>query len=84
VQAMVARVNQIAIVVDDSGPGVPVEHRQRLFEPFFTTRSDGTGLGLANASKIAREHGGQIRLEERPGAGARFVLEIPAVSQTTS
>jgi signal transduction histidine kinase len=67
----------VAVVVDDSGPGVAAEHRGRLFEPFFTTRTDGTGLGLANADKIAREHGGQIRLDEDSGQGARFVLELP-------
>ena len=49
----------------------------RLFEPFFTTRADGTGLGLANARRIAAEHGGQVRAENRTPSGARFTLHLP-------
>lgn len=70
---------RVEIIVDDSGPGVAAEHRHRLFEPFFTTRSDGTGLGLANAARIATEHGGSIRLDDRD-RGARFVFELPVAA----
>ncbi len=76
VSASASAPGQVGIVVQDSGPGVPAEHRARLLEPFFTTRADGTGLGLANASKIAAEHGGIIRLDSGTG-GARFILELP-------
>lgn len=66
----------IDVLVVDSGPGVPTDVRQRLFEPFFTTRSDGTGLGLANAQRIAKDHGGRIELRDR-APGACFVLHLP-------
>lgn len=67
----------IDFVVEDSGTGIGDEALAQLFEPFFTTRSDGTGLGLANARKIAEEHQGQIRAENRAEGGARFVLHLP-------
>jgi two-component system sensor histidine kinase FlrB len=49
----------------------------RLFEPFYTTRSDGTGLGLAIARGVARAHGGSIDVMSSPGAGAEFILSLP-------
>lgn len=62
--------------VEDEGPGVPAAERERIFEPFFTTREKGTGLGLPLARKIARAHGGELRLESSL-AGAAFTLELP-------
>ena len=64
--------------VSDSGPGIRLDDFQRIFEPFFTTRPGANGLGLTICNRIAQEHGGRIRLESSPGAGARFVLELPA------
>jgi two-component system sensor histidine kinase FlrB len=49
----------------------------RLFEPFYTTRSDGTGLGLAIARGVARAHGGGIEVVSSPGTGAEFILSLP-------
>jgi signal transduction histidine kinase len=66
------------ISVIDDGPGVPPEIAARLFEPFVTARSGGTGLGLVAARQIAERHGGSLVLESRPGArGARFSLYLP-------
>jgi signal transduction histidine kinase len=67
----------VELVVADSGPGVPPELRGRIFEPFFTTRSRGTGLGLAVARQIVDAHGGQLAVDERPGGGARFRIQLP-------
>jgi signal transduction histidine kinase len=67
----------VEIDVTDSGPGVPAEVRGRVFEPFFTTRARGTGLGLAVAQQIVEAHGGTIAVGDRPGGGARFTLRIP-------
>ena len=65
------------VVVDDDGPGVSEEVRERLFAPFVSTKPSG-GLGLALARRLARLHGGEVALGQRPGVGARFVLTLPA------
>ena len=68
----------VELAVADSGPGVPHELRERVFEPFFTTRAKGVGLGLAVARQIVEAHGGRIEVGEGPGGGARFALTLPA------
>lgn len=68
----------VEIDVADSGPGVPEELRARVFEPFFTTRDKGTGLGLAVARQIVEAHEGRIDVAERPGGGALFRIALPA------
>ena len=69
----------VVIEVADTGPGIPPEHRDRIFEPYFTTKESGTGLGLALAYKIVQEHDGSITVESRVGSGATFLIMLPAV-----
>lgn len=64
----------VRIVVEDNGKGLPVESRERLTEPYMTTRSKGTGLGLAIVKKIMEDHGGLLSLDDREGGGARISL----------
>jgi two-component system nitrogen regulation sensor histidine kinase NtrY len=64
----------VRIVIEDNGKGLPVEGRERLTEPYMTTRSKGTGLGLAIVKKIMEDHGGLLTLEDREGGGARISL----------
>jgi len=64
-------------VITDTGPGIPPENLDRIFEPYFTTKEGGTGLGLALTHRIILEHRGSIRAENVPGGGARFVIELP-------
>lgn len=68
-----------AILVEDTGPGIPPDHIDDLFTPFFTTKpsGEGTGLGLAITRDLVREHGGEISAANRPEGGARFELEFP-------
>jgi len=65
------------VEVEDSGPGIPPEHRARIFEPYFTTKDGGTGLGLAIAARILQEHGGKLDVGGEPGQGARFSVVLP-------
>jgi signal transduction histidine kinase len=71
----------VEIGVADSGPGVPENLRGRVFEPFFTTRDKGTGLGLAVARQIVEAHAGRIDVAERPGGGALFRISLPAAGR---
>jgi len=64
----------VRIVIEDNGKGLPVEGRERLTEPYMTTRSKGTGLGLAIVKKIMEDHGGLLTLDDREGGGARISL----------
>ncbi|RKH05982.1 HAMP domain-containing protein [Corallococcus sp. CA053C] len=68
------------IEVEDDGPGIPAEHRARIFEPYFTTKDGGTGLGLAIAARILQEHGGRLEVGGDPGHGARFSVVLPRAS----
>ncbi|MDX9862691.1 MAG: ATP-binding protein, partial [Rhodospirillales bacterium] len=66
--------SRIVIEVEDNGVGLPEEYRDRLTEPYVTTRDKGTGLGLAIVKKIMEDHGGDLLLEDRVGGGARISL----------
>jgi len=68
----------VALTVRDSGRGIAADDLPRIFEPFFTTREHGTGLGLAITRQIVDGCGGSIRAESAAGAGATFVVELPA------
>lgn len=68
---------RVRIEIADAGTGIPVEARERLFEPFFTTRKDGTGLGLPIAEQIIRNHRGRVLLERTGAAGTVFAVELP-------
>jgi len=67
----------LAFSIRDNGPGLTASVTARLFEPFFTTRSEGTGLGLAIARGVARAHGGNIEAISAPGCGTEFIVTLP-------
>ena len=68
----------VEFVIEDTGPGIKDEDMHKLFEPFYTTKATGTGLGLSNTEKIVQNHGGTITAENMTNGGARFIIRIPA------
>ena len=73
----------LAVTIADHGPGIPAEFRQRVFEPYFTTKADGTGLGLALVRLTLEAHRGTISVSETAGGGATFLIVFPPPSSTT-
>lgn len=68
---------RLRLSVTDTGPGIPADQLRRVFELFFTTKSHGTGLGLAVAKKIVERHGGTIGVDSAVGKGTTFTIEVP-------
>jgi signal transduction histidine kinase len=66
----------LVVTVADHGPGIPAELRQRVFEPYFTTKQDGTGLGLALVRQTIEAHNGTISVVDTPGGGATFSVVL--------
>jgi signal transduction histidine kinase len=67
----------IELTVADTGCGISIEDKEKLFLPYFSTKNRGTGLGLAIVSHILAEHGARVRVEDNRPAGARFYVDIP-------
>jgi signal transduction histidine kinase len=70
-------VGGVVVEIRDSGPGIPLEVRDRLFEPFVTTRAGGTGLGLPISLRIVEGHSGELHLDSLPGEGTAAVVWLP-------
>jgi protein-histidine pros-kinase len=69
----------IEVLVEDSGPGIPVEARLRVFEPFYSTKKNGghLGTGLSSAQQVAQDHGGAIEIDPADGGGCRVRVVLP-------
>jgi signal transduction histidine kinase len=65
------------IAIEDNGPGIPVAILPKVFEPLFSTKSFGTGLGLPMVKQIVEQHGGEIAIDSEPGSGTRVTLRLP-------
>ncbi|HEX9291931.1 MAG TPA: sensor histidine kinase, partial [Anaeromyxobacteraceae bacterium] len=76
--------DRAVLTVADEGPGIPEDVRERIFDPYFTTRHEGTGLGLAIVKKIVLQHGGEIAAGARPGGGASFAIALPLATPVTA
>jgi C4-dicarboxylate-specific signal transduction histidine kinase len=68
---------EVSVTVDDAGPGIAPEAREHMFEPYFTTKADGFGMGLAISRSIVESHGGSIEAVNVAGGGARFTVTLP-------
>jgi signal transduction histidine kinase len=77
--------DEIALSIQDDGPGIPSDELTHLFEPFFTTKETGTGLGLAICYDIVQSHGGRIDVKSKLNQGAKFIVWLPlAASELVS
>jgi signal transduction histidine kinase len=74
----------VEVEIVDSGPGIPAEHRERIFQAFISNDADGTGLGLPIARELAVALGGRIELDSSPGSGSRFRLVLPVEGGSTT
>lgn len=72
--------NNVEILVCDNGPGIEKEKLKNIFDPFYTTRNDGTGLGLAVVKAIIHAHKGEVMVDSRNGIGTTFIVQIPLVN----
>ncbi|HZW08242.1 MAG TPA: HAMP domain-containing sensor histidine kinase [Phycisphaerales bacterium] len=70
-----------AVRVIDTGPGIPAETLPRIFQPYFTTKGGGTGLGLPTARRLIEEHGGTLTVDSAPGRGTTFIATLPLVER---
>jgi C4-dicarboxylate-specific signal transduction histidine kinase len=73
----VLQANAVVLYMQDSGPGIPIEQMTRLFEPFYTTKDQGTGLGLTIANTLVEANGAQLELVPGDWSGARFAMIFP-------
>ncbi len=67
----------IVISVTDTGPGIPLSHRSKIFDPFYTTKTNSSGIGLSICHRIILDHGGSLKYHSSKGRGARFTIELP-------
>ncbi len=81
-----AQANKLYMEISDNGPGIPPEVREKLFQPYFSTKKHGTGLGLAIVHKIVSEHNGYIRISEnrKSRKGSSFIIELPLFERRLS
>jgi signal transduction histidine kinase len=75
--AMSTTARRLVLRVHDTGEGIAAADLGQIFEPFFSTKSDGSGLGLALVHRIVQDHGGEIDVHSRPGLGSTFTLTLP-------
>jgi signal transduction histidine kinase len=70
---------RVEIVVADNGPGITPDVRDKLFLPYFSTKTTGMGLGLPIVHQIVTDHGGHVRVEDNRPTGSRFVIDLPVI-----
>lgn len=78
----ILNIREVEVLVEDNGPGIPQEVFQHIFEPFYTTKKLGTGLGLPIAKRVVEEHGGYILMESQEGKGTAVALRLPYLKET--
>jgi signal transduction histidine kinase len=74
-------VDSVEIAIEDNGIGIDAEQQERIFTPYFTTKSSGSGIGLSVVRQIIEKHNGSIRFESRPGKGTTFYIRLKLLSE---
>jgi signal transduction histidine kinase len=72
-----ARLDAFELVIADNGPGIPAENLAKVFEPLFSTKSFGTGLGLPMVKQVIEQHGGKVDIASPPGKGTKVTIRLP-------
>lgn len=78
------RLPEVKLHVIDTGPGIAPDKLERIFQPYFTTRAGGSGLGLPTARRLVEAHGGRLEVHSEPGAGTDFTIVLPGLSAAAS
>jgi signal transduction histidine kinase len=73
-------VQEVQIIFEDTGVGISEENLPKIFNPFFSTRSDGTGLGLSITKNIVEQQGGKVEVESQVNVGTKFIITLPAIN----
>ncbi|MFZ0391264.1 MAG: ATP-binding protein, partial [Calditrichia bacterium] len=73
--------NRVAVVIKDTGKGIPSEIQDKIFNMYFSTKNTGGGIGLAISQKIVEAHEGKIYFKSKAGAGTSFIIELPRVGE---
>ena len=77
-KSFVKPLGRVAVIrLSDNGPGIPTSIKEKIFQPFFTTKEDGTGLGLSIATRIVEEHKGWMDVTSKEGEGTTFIITLP-------
>jgi signal transduction histidine kinase len=73
--------DRVEVTLSDTGPGIPPDQMEKIFNYYYTTKEDGVGLGLPIAHRIIEAHGGQLKLESQPGAGTKVTITLPVATR---
>jgi signal transduction histidine kinase len=76
--------NHVVITVKDTGPGIPLRRQAKIFDPFYTTKSSSSGIGLSICHRIILDHGGSLKCQPSENGGAKFIIELPLKNKAVS
>ena len=74
----------LSIIISDTGKGIPEDELPKVFEPFYTTKRNGLGLGLAMTKRVVEEHGGKVNIHSIAGDGSTVIITLPVINKVNS
>jgi signal transduction histidine kinase len=82
IELSTARVDDLIVIcISDTGPGIPMARQSKIFDPFYTTKTNSSGIGLSICHRIILDHGGRLKLNSVRNQGAQFIIELPQKNQ---